>query len=211
VEASIPGFVAVSGASWNVEVVPSSITMVGLPALVGAGLRRGDGYQYAYLDGPNHGGVTLHIESSDPSVALVAHDPATPGAAAVDIFLPDGVAYASYSIDGVNQGTATITATASGFVAKTGKVLVVPSAVHLVGLPMDVTTQVSDIPLQVYVGVPDPTNSYLSEWQAVPPGPGIVATVTNSDPSVAQLTVGGLSGQSVMMPDSSAPRGPPST
>jgi cold shock CspA family protein len=199
VEASIPGFVATQTAVADVAVGAGGIVLPGLPALVGAGLRRGYGYQYVSLGGASHGGVTVHIESSDPAVALVSESATSPGAAAVDIFVPDGQGYAYYTIDGVTEGTATITATASGFTAGGGTVFVVHPALQLSGLPGSLTTQAADYPFSVMVGVPHPTQSYLWEVQNVAPGGGLVATVTNANPAAAQLTTAGGSGQSVMV------------
>ena len=61
----------------EVTVTAQGITVGSNGATVGAGLQLGT--YAASLGGSNHGGVTVHIESSNPAIALVAPDATTPG------------------------------------------------------------------------------------------------------------------------------------
>src|SRR5262245_50262289 len=64
-----------------------TIAMPVLPQ-VGAGLQIGS--FSVTLSTSQHGGVTVHIESSDPAIARVSNALATVGTASFDVFLPNG-------------------------------------------------------------------------------------------------------------------------
>ena len=74
VNASATGVRAAVGVS--VTVSSPGITLVSVPALVGAGLMAGGGA--ARLGATAHGGVTVRITSSNPEVLLVSRTPTTP-------------------------------------------------------------------------------------------------------------------------------------
>ena len=78
-----------------------------------------DGAYRARLGATAHGGVTVRLTSSDPSVLLVSRDATTRAPPFVDIPVANGNTDATYYIHGVEgaRGTVTLTATATGFTA----------------------------------------------------------------------------------------------
>src|SRR5262249_22383716 len=126
VSASIAGFLAVTLASQLVTVTTPAVTMPS-PLTVGAGLQTA--LQTATLGAAQHGGVSVHIASSNPSVALVAPNTTTAGAASIDVAVANGVTSLSFVVQGVETAptpaTVVITASAAGFTNGTTAVTVV--------------------------------------------------------------------------------------
>ena len=116
VSASIPNLIQTTSAVRTVTVSAPGIT-VSSPT-VGAGLQVGASVS---LGTANHGGVTVHVQSSQPGVALVSPDATTPGTASIDVVVPNGSGSFSYYVQGVEQqaNTVQITATAPGFTTGT--------------------------------------------------------------------------------------------
>jgi hypothetical protein len=198
VSATIPGIIATTGASQNVTVTAPTIELWYLPATVGSGLQ--DGMYYVNLGASNHGGVTLRIQSSNPSLALVSPNASTAGTEYIDFSLADGDTFVSYYIQGVEgaTGSATITATAPGFVDSSGSVTVVQPALRIGGLNTDTTTLSSDDPFVVSVGIPNAGNANLNELQSVRAGGSpLTATITSSLATVGQLVTSGITGRTV--------------
>ncbi len=188
VNATIPGFIATDAATRNVTVTAPGITMSGLPATVGAGLQ--SFCCGARLDASNHGGVTLRVESDDPSRVLVAPNTSTAGTAFFEVFLPNGSTNVSYVVQGIagTTGTATVTVTASGFTAGTGTVTVAQPAMEIINLLSSIDSLDPPDPFQVRVGLPTPSNSAVQIVQAARVGGGpLTATVMNSEPTVGEL------------------------
>ena len=197
VSVSIPGFLPTANATLPVNVstpmvfVPNSVT-------VGAGLQSQQ--QFVQLTGSQHGGVTIHLESSHPAVLLLSPSATTPNtpSRAIDIPVLNGITFASYFVQGLEGmvGSAVITASAEGFLDGSGTVNVLPPAVEIVGVdffsPLSVGSRRS---FQVRVGIRNFNGSGVSSVQAVRTGgPGLMVMVTNSDASVGQLET--LSGPS---------------
>jgi hypothetical protein len=198
VAATIPGFVATDAASSDVEVTAPGITLFALPLNVGSGLQ--DSGFNARLGASQHGGVTLRLESSDPSRVLLSLDPAAVGQAAIEQFIPDGstdLVYTIQALEGVT-GTATITATAAGFETATGEVSNVTPSVRIISLLGGIDTLDAPDPFQAQVGVPNSNNTNLATSQeARAGGGGLTVTLTNSDAAVGELATQGAVGQSV--------------
>ena len=119
----------------TVSVTTPGITINSTGAIVGAGLQKGS--STATLAGPAHGGVTLRIASSDPTIALVSPNPSTAGAAFIDLPIADGVSTASYYLQGTSvtsTGSVTITASVSGFTGASGSASVVQPALQIENL-----------------------------------------------------------------------------
>jgi hypothetical protein len=125
VSATIPGFVATTGATGTVTVTPPSLVLFGLPRTIAAGQQFN---VRANLGGPQHGGATVHIESLDPTVALVSVDAATAPGPSFDVTLPDGspdVIFIVHALAGAPRpATTAIRATADGFAPVSGNVTV---------------------------------------------------------------------------------------
>ena len=201
VSAAIPGFTTTTAGSVAVTISGPGITMIGLPATVGAGLQTGLSFT-ARLAASQHGGVTMHLESSNPAVALLALNTTTPGTAALDVPLANGSTDVSFVIQGVEgapvPSTASITASAAGFSNGTGSVTVVRPALQIASLGATATTLSADGPFVVQVGLPSSGQAFLNSFQvARRGGPGLTATVTHTNPTVAQLVTTPLTAQTV--------------
>ena len=103
--------------SIDVSVSPASVTISdpfsGL-ARVGAGLQE---IYRATLSGPDYGGITLRIATSDPAIALIAPDSATAGTSFIDFPIADGVTTVDFYVQGITaqSGPITVTGSSSGF------------------------------------------------------------------------------------------------
>ena len=173
----------------NVTVNPNPVlTLSSLPATVGAGLQ--DGGYSGSLGESNHGGVTVHLASSDGRL-LVARNANSAGTASIDIAVPDGQASFSYYIQGLegSSGDATLTATAPGFSSTSGLVHVVAPAVELQSLPTTTTTLSANTDFYARIGLANSNNTGLNALQAIRTGSSaLTVTITNQTAAVAQLT-----------------------
>jgi hypothetical protein len=186
VSASIPGLIQTTSAVRTVTVSAPGIT-VSSPT-VGAGLQVGASVS---LGTANHGGVTVHVQSSQPSVALVSPDATTPGTASIDVVVPNGTGSFSYYVQGVEQqaNTVQITATAPGFTTGIGNATVQQPAFEIQGLNLSTTTLAPDNPFYVQVGLSNSPFSSLYTVQNVragAPGP-LTVTLTSGTPAVGTL------------------------
>jgi hypothetical protein len=206
VTASSPGFDNSVFGTVNVTVTAPRITLSGLPFKVGAGLQSNFNPFCcgiaAVLEGSDHGGVTVRIRSLTPAVALVALDDATPGAEFVDVFVPAGSTVAPYYIQGVSVGTASVSATATGFLTGMGSVDVVQPALQIESLPTTMNATDPSVAFTVAIGVAADGGSALAQYQSTRPGMPVSVTVTNSNGGVAQLVTlaGGAQSRTVVIP-----------
>ncbi|HEX9728792.1 MAG TPA: hypothetical protein VGA37_09840 [Gemmatimonadales bacterium] len=196
VSGTIPGYVVLPTATVSVTV--STPNIIVNPATAGAGLQRS---WSGALGASGHGGVTVTITSDDPSVALVSPDAATAGTAQIMVTVPDGNTGFTFFVQGVEgqAGAATFTATAPGFNDGNAVMTVVQPAFDISGLGTNPSAAGTDDPFTVRVGLPNATNAFLSETQAVragAPGP-LTATVSSSDGAVGQLVTTALTGDVV--------------
>jgi hypothetical protein len=206
VTASSPGFDNSVFGTVNVTVTTPQITLIGLPFKVGAGLQSNFNPFCcgiaAILEGSDHGGVMVRIRSLTPAVALVAPDDATPGAEFVDVFVPAGSTVAPYYIQGVSVGTASLSATATGFLTGIGSVDVVQPALQIESLPTTMNATDPSVAFSVAIGVAADGGSALAQYQSTRPGMPVTVTVTNSNGGVAQLVTlaGGAQSRTVAIP-----------
>jgi hypothetical protein len=145
------------------------------------------------LAASNHGGVTVTITSSDPGVVLVSPNSTTPGTATIQVFIPIGSSSLGYYIQGVEgtTGSATLTASATGFNNGTTTVTIVTPGIEFHGLPGTTTSLSADNNLYAQVGVPNGQLTGLSYVQNVRPGIAggfMTATFVSDTPSVGVLT-----------------------
>ena len=145
-----------------------------------------------------HGGVTVTVTSSDPSRVLLRRIDGTAGAASIEITVSDGSPNAFFWVQGVRgaTGTATVTATATGFAEDDATIRVVQPAVRLLGLfdGQNVSIQGGNWPLRVQVGIPATSGGGLEVAQEVAVGTSpLTATITNSNTTAGRLTGGGAS------------------
>jgi len=197
VRATVPGFPVTPSASVDVVVDPPGI--FAFPRTIGGGLQfAGNGS----LGIANHGGVTVHIASSDPAIARVAPDATTPGSGFIDVFVPNGSKTFPYVVQGVadTTGTVTVTATVPDFTDGVGAITVVQPGLIVFGLADTLTTGDSK-GFSILVGIPNAAGTGLSGFQAMSAGnvPPILATVSSSDGAVGQLTADGTTAADVMV------------
>ena len=185
----------------DVTVGAPGIALFSVPAAVGAGLQ--EGALTARLGATAHGGVTVRIASSDPAVALVSRTATGAGAAFVDIPVANGSTDATYFIQGVRdaRGRVTVTASATGFTSQGSTLDIVAPALDIQALPSSVSATGATAVFYVRVGIANTFGTALSVTQEVAPGAALVATLTNSVASVAQLvtTAGGAQTRTVLI------------
>jgi hypothetical protein len=145
------------------------------------------------------GGVTIRITSSDPSRVLVSPNGTTPGAAAADVFVPQGQVNFSYFIQGVAGalGTASLDASTLGYGPGTANADVVQPAIRINNLPASTNTSAGDSPFHVQTGLPNAAGDDLDEAQSVSAGGSpVTVSVASSDANVAQIVTSAGAGQS---------------
>lgn len=187
VSATIPGFIATTNASQNISVTQPVITVSAIGS-VGAGLQGSN--NNASLSISNHGGVTVHVASSNPSVALVSPNASTAGAASVDINVPNNSASVVFVVSGMENvtGSSTITLSSNGFISGSQPVNIVQSAVDISSLGSAFDISDPNDPFVVRVGLPSGGNTSINPTQLVRAGsPGLTATLILSNGAVGQL------------------------
>lgn len=188
VNATIPGFLQLGSSTQTVTVSAPGITVPTLT--VGAGLQYGNTGIYATLGASQHGGRTVTVRSSNPSVLRISPDQLTAGAQEIQIDVPNGQNRVYYYVQGVEgaSAVATVTVSAVGFTDGSNAIDVVPPALDISGLATSRSAGAADDPFVVRVGVPSANNSTLSIVQAVRAGgTPLTATVVSSSPAAARL------------------------
>ncbi|HET6462275.1 MAG TPA: T9SS type A sorting domain-containing protein, partial [Candidatus Krumholzibacteria bacterium] len=195
VTATIPGFITTGAATQQVVVSSHTITMASIDN-VGAGLQTGP--VTATLGLAQHGGVTVHVASSDPSIALVAPNFSTPGSASLDFPLSNGSTQVSFYVQGIAAGASTITASVPAFVSGVRTANVVQPALQVALLADTLLDDAANDPFVVQVGVPTGDNAALATAQFVRAGGAtLTATLTSTGAIVAPLVKGSQSGSPV--------------
>jgi hypothetical protein len=122
--------------------------------------RIGGGLQLTYrlrLGGPDHGGVTIRIASSDSFKVLLSPDATTSGAGFIEIFIPDGATDATFYVHGLKGNTGDVTLTASDmtagvFLEETVDIELVEAVLQILNLDTSTTAGADDDPFQVRTG-----------------------------------------------------------
>ncbi len=212
VTASAPGFVPGANGTRTVTVSAPNITLFGTTTDVGSGLQSGG--VYAQLDASEHGGVTVRVESDDPTALLIAPDAVTQGAAFQDILVPNGQARANFhlqAIDGMS-GSIQIDATSPGFASDTEFVDVVQPGVEIEFLSPSAGVSDPDDPFRVRVGVPNSIGSSLSYQQVRRAGaPPLVVQLESSNVTVGELVTLAQTGPMVQLSIAAGEDDTPST
>jgi hypothetical protein len=193
VSATIPGFIALPTASVAVTISAPALTL-NLTTDVGAGLQEG---QSGFLNAGGHGGITVRLTSSNPSVLLLSPNPTTPGAPFIDIPLANGVQSFSYYTQGIEgtSATASVNAIADGFIDANVSVTTRQPAIDILFLNSTTTSGAPDDDFQVRTGWSSGTA--MSVEQAIRAGgTALTATVTNSNGTAGQLVTTAGAGQS---------------
>jgi hypothetical protein len=203
VTASIPGFITLPAGAQTITVNGPGISMP-LTPVIGGGLQNG-AYQ-GNLGGSSHGGVTVHLESGDPTRILLARDGTSIGAAAIDVPVANGSTQflfflqATDWVDGVSSaGPVPVTASVTGFTNGTSTVHYVRPGVDIINLPESVTALSTSPDFVARVGIPLVSGAGLQTVQPRRFGaPALTVTVTNSNPGVAEIDHnGGIDGAQV--------------
>jgi hypothetical protein len=196
IAATIPGFVALPGATVVVTVSAPAINLNALA--VGAGLQESaSGSLGAAVP---VGGLTIRITSSNPDVVLISPNATTPGTAFIDVTVNQGASFFTYYVQGVEDtsGTVTVTAMAPGYTDGTETVTVRQPALDIIFLPSTTTVGAANILFEVRIGVPNAGfTAYTAEQAIRAGGLAVTATVTTSAPGVAQLVTTALTGGTV--------------
>jgi hypothetical protein len=200
VSASIPGFITttnVNGGTRNITVSSPGINVSNVT--VGSGLQQS---WSGSLGAPNHGGVTVTLSSSNPTVAVLAPDASTPGTASIDIPVTDGFTSFSFYVQGIEDqtGTPIITATASGFTDGTATAEVITPGLDLSSLSTSYSVTANDDPFVVRIGLPYADGSDIYQLQPIRAGgAAVTATVTSSVVAVGQLVTSADTAATVMV------------
>ena len=196
VSASIPDFIATTASSQGATVSGPGMTL-SVSGSLGGGLQ--SGFWSGQLGASNHGGVTVHVESGDPSRVLLSPNATTLGTSSLDLFVANGSTTFNFWLQGTDwlSGTSsaasvTITASAPGFPNATGTISYVQPALQVSGVPATTTTLSPNTAFRAQVGIPNTGNTTLATFQARRFGAGsLTVTVTNSNPAVGEIDPSG--------------------
>lgn len=195
VTVSADGFNQLPDATVNVTVTGQGMTMTSLPTSVGAGL------QASYtltLGASQHGGVTVRIASSNPAIALVSPNAATPGSEFIDVAVPNGTTSVGYYIQGVENanGTITITATAPGFTNGSGTATILQPSIRLRSLNSSYSATAANSAFYAEIGII--TSSFTTQHVRAGALP-VAVTFTSSNPAAGQLVTSSTSGATITL------------
>jgi hypothetical protein len=173
----------------TVTVTTPGITVNSNNVTIGAGLQKG--FYAASLGGSAHGGVTVRIASSDPTIALVSVNASTAGAAFIDVPVANGSTTANYYLQGTavgSTGDVTITASVTGFTSGSGTLHIVQPALRIENLVTSLAATAQNDEFFVRLGIPNAQNATLADLQELRVGGGnLTVNLTNSNSTAAQL------------------------
>ncbi|MBL8996099.1 MAG: Ig-like domain-containing protein [Gemmatimonadetes bacterium] len=201
--ATTPCATHVRATATNMQPDSINVTVAPAPGISVSEVTLGEGTQVASnasLLASNYGSTTVRVESSNPSLVLVAPNATTVGSAFTDFPLTapnQNVSFVLQALEGVT-GTATITVSAPGFVTATATVTVRGLGIDILFLPTSTSAGATNSPFQVRLGT---LNAAGTGIQAEHPlrfgGAARTVTVTNSSAAAARLVTTALTGQSV--------------
>ena len=201
VTATIPGFITTAAGARTVTVGTPAINIAANLGSIGSGLQFG-----AFggsLAASQHGGVTVHLASSDPSRVLLAPNATTPGLAAIDIPVPNGQTGFSFFVQGTDwiPGTSSaqpvaIAITAPGFIGDSTSINYVQAALDLQSVPTTIGATAANVDFTVRIGVPAAFNTSITTQQPRRAGAApLIVTVSSGDTVVAEIDFnGGVNG-----------------
>ena len=183
----------------SISVTVNQAPSINAPASVGT---VGGGLQIgaftATLSAAQFSVVRVRLTSSDATRVLLSPDATTPGAAAIDIDVPQGQTAASFHVQGVDWTASsspddvTITFSALGFNGDTTSVNYVQPAIALFDLPTTPAAASLNTDFTVRVGIPAAGNATLAVEQVRRAGgAALTVTVTNSQAAVAEIDPNG--------------------
>jgi hypothetical protein len=200
VTATAPGF----NNSWAEASATVTVTQPGMTLTdpwfgayrVGAGLQT---QVRLTLGGANHGGVTVRVTSSSPSVATVAATATVAGTPFVDLFIADGQTYKDFYVQGVQgaAGAVTLTVTQALFSSANVVVQVVAPVFRLYNLDTNTTTLSADDEFYAYAGVLNTSGTAIWFWQPVSGAGPVTVTFASSNAAVGRLKTTATTGAAV--------------
>ena len=151
------------------------------------------------LGGANHGGVTVHLESSNGGILKLSTSATVAGSAAIDIPIADGSTYADFYAQGVRNATgdATVTATQALFTSGNVSIKVVQPVFTLNGLPASTTSLSANDPFYAYAYILNTAGTALQTPQEVSAEGALAVTFTSSNSGVGQIAKTGTTAASV--------------
>jgi adhesin/invasin len=195
VSALIPGFATQTTSSVVVNVSSPAATLSAVPTM-GSGLMVSVS---AFLGASNHPLDTLHLVVSDSTKFLIAPNTTTTPHGTLDIPMANGVSSTTYTVHALEgqTGTATVTASASGFTNGTTTLTSVQPGFDILFLNPNTTTSQPANAFQIRLGVPNTTNTGLQSEMALRFGATpVTVAVNNTNPAVGQLLFKTGAGQS---------------
>ena len=191
IKASAPGARSV-GVALTGDTITISPPVVSLNnTTVGLGLQTGTS---GFLSASNHGGITVVVKSSNPAVARISPDAATPGTDSIVINLANGFSSFNYHVQGIEGspgGLVNITASATGFSPGNSTANVVSTVFDVVSVVTSASAASSAVNAfyaRIWTNGNPSGQPQLGQNQAVRAG-GVPLTVTfnTSNPAVATL------------------------
>jgi trimeric autotransporter adhesin len=198
VSATAAGVLSTVASSQVVDVAAPGFTFSLSGTRVGVGLRASLSTLLLGAPAPA-GGLIVTLTSSDAAALLASDNGATSvGTGTATLSIPAGSSSVTFYMHGAAPGTATITASATGYTsASTASIIVASATLDLIGLTSPTTVLSLDDPFQVRLGVVNAAGNGLGLEQDVRPGLGpLTITITNGSSAVGQLTTSAGSAQS---------------
>jgi hypothetical protein len=151
------------------------------------------------LGGANHGGVTVHLASSNGSIMKLSASATVAGSAAIDIPIADGSTYADFYAQGVRNvtGDATVIATQALFTSGNVSIKVVQPVFTLSNLPDSTTTLSANDAFWAYAYILNAAGTAIQTNQEVSAEGALPVTFTSSDGGVGQIAKTGSTAASV--------------
>ncbi|MDX2183537.1 MAG: hypothetical protein SFW08_06075, partial [Gemmatimonadaceae bacterium] len=174
-----------SPATVTITVVAPDLTLTS--SSVGSGLQRP---ATATLSTATHGGTTVVLRSTNPSVLRLARLVTDIATDSIVVPVSNGTSNFSYLIVGMEgqTGTPSVEARAVGFTDGIAAMTVLPAAIQINSLAGTQVAGAADDPFTVSIGIADANQNALSSTQAVRAGSaGVVVTVTSSVPTAGVL------------------------
>ena len=188
-----------SGASQTITITQPGITITD-PwqnyLRVGGGLQK---QMRVTLGGSSHGGVTVHLASSNSAVLRLSTSATVAGSAAIDVPIANGQTTYDFYVQGVRgaSGDATITATQALFTNGAVTITVVQPVFAIAGLTTPTTSLAADNEFYVQAGILNTTGTAVQTWQPVSAEGPLPVTFTSSTPAVGQMATSSARGASV--------------
>jgi hypothetical protein len=171
---------------------------------------------------PQAGGLQVTLTSNDPRL-LLSTTGTDKGFSSIKVTIPPGGTQASYFIYSLaSSGTATYTASATGFASRTSTIGLAPSGVLAQGISvggqqfLQASVAGGPVPLSLVMGVLDAGGNFLAS-QPLAGSNTVTVSLTSSVPTVGTITpsvtipAGGTSATATFTPKSAGPTPPATT